>query len=383
MSPSFRLMCIFYFFLSNLVHGQESDSLDFFIKLPIKIDKVYNDFFVDSTELLAINTNNKKCFIEIIDKNLDQRPFDNFPLLSEIEDSLLLNIKESQSQNTIGLLILLTLNKQNELSGFYKTLGQPIKPIGFNSQIQFINIKAITDNKTLEYNILNPTYKHKNDKILGFIKRKELQRFQVTLSTGLHNGISSLKFRMDTSQNITSVYYKVKLVSSFNIKLQATYSVKKFFFGTYICFENNNYEGNTRIVTQKVGNSINLEYSGHGNWPAKLLHLGVVSGYDFLAFDRFLVSPSLNVGIYFYPGSLKTFDKDLSNKTMSKIRKKFSFGGGLYIKIPINTDLLFVSGFFYQFNNFDASNYFSDIKKNSCRSRQELLKLEFGVSIKF
>jgi hypothetical protein len=382
MNLSFRLV-YFFVVIPNLVVGQESDSLDFIIELPIKIDKVYNELYVDSAELSAFNLNNGKYCIEIIAKNHDQKHFACLPSFSETEDTLLVIINEYQTPNKQQLLILLTLNEQTELKGFYKIAEQPFSPIVFSSHIQFVNITTTLKNKTLEYNILNPKYHQKKGKFPGFLKRKDVQRFQIMLTTGIHSGVSSLRYLTDSSQSVSSVYYQAKLIHSFNLKLQAQYYFKKFYIGTYFCFENNNYENNTRIIAHKVGNSGNLEYSSQGNWPAMLFHFGICSGYEFLAFDKFLISPTLNGAVYFYPKSLKPFDSELSNKAMSHFKKKYSFGGGLYLKVPINDYLLLVSGMFYQFNHFNSSTYFTDIKTDSFHSRQEIVKMEIGVSLKF
>ncbi|NJO87609.1 MAG: hypothetical protein HC831_00600 [Chloroflexia bacterium] len=284
----------------------------------------------------------------------------------------------------LNWFFFLTLNESNKLNGYYYDFrNDKIQPISFYQHEQFTQIEVNSDVHPVYFVLLNPFFKGRKKPLLGFINRKDLKKFQVILTAGMHNGISSLKFTTESSQTATSVYYETKLANSFNIQLQAIYSIKKFLIGTYISYNNNNYQDKTRIVSGKSGSGLNLDYSSKGNWPEHFLHIGLVSGYDFILLENIIISPCLNAGIYFCPGGIASFDTELGNTTIKQFKKKFSIGGSIFFKFPINDDFMIISGLTYQNNKFDASNYFTDIKEDSYHSRQELLKLEIGISMEF
>ncbi len=392
MKTSFRLVWVF---ISILIHSfliaQEPDSLDYIIELPIKIDKVFNEISIDSLILERNNPAKAKYKVSVI-SNVEQKFLNehfksdliNQSDLKDITDTLIVVVSENLENSSSKLEFLLTLNEANELRGYYyDTQNNIIQPVSFYQHEQFTQIKIDSGTKSAYFILLNPFFKKRKKPFLCFIKRKGLKKFQLILMTGIHNGVSSLTFSNGTSQTIASAYYGTKITSSFNIELQAIYSIKKFLIGIYINYDRNNYQDKTCIIARKLGNGINLEYSSKGNWPEHFLHFGLISGYDFLVLENIIVSPNLNAGIYFYPGGIASFDAELGDQTIKQFKRKFSIRGSLFFKLPINEDFTIISGLVYQNNRFDASNYFTDIKKDSYHSRQEMLKLEIGISIKF
>jgi len=379
---------------SCFLFAQQADLKDLIIEIPIKVDDFNNEIYIDSVKFEKINQNKKICNLIIVE-NLDELQQQKFekagitsnsfipPFISGMKDTIGILISSEKTKST--LIIIVGLNDKNELRCFYKNINEKkYKNFVFYDNEQFIPLKIILENEPNDYILWNPFFEEKEDKILGFINKKETQRFQLILTGGIHSGVSSLKFKPDTSQTINSIYYEAQVINSFNIKFQALYSFKKFLFGTYISYENNNEQNNTRIISRTISsNSVNLDYSGNGNWPSQLLHFGVVATYDLLVFDNLIISPSVNGGAYIYPKTQKAFDVDFGEKTMKEFKQKYSLGGGIYLKLPINENLWFTTGLIYQFNHFDASSYFTDIKSNTFHTRQEIYRIEFGTCLKF
>jgi hypothetical protein len=392
MKTSFRLVWVFIsLFIHSFLVAQEPDSLDHIIELPIKIDKVYNEIRIDSLTLKRNNPAEAKYKVSVlsdVDEKFLQEHFKpdliTHSILKDATDTLVVLVCENLGSSVSKLDFLLTLNEANQLRGYYyDPQNNVIQAVTFYQHEQFTQIEVDSETRPVYFILLNPFFEKVKKPLLGFIKRKELKKFQLILTTGIQNGVSSLKFSADTSQTITSVYYETKISTGFNIKLKAIYSIKKFLIGAYINYERNNYQDKTRIIARKLGNGINLDYSSGGNWPEHQLHFGLISGYDFMLLENIIISPCFNAGIYFYPGGIASFDTELGHQTVKQFKNKFRLGGSLLFKLPINEDFMVASGLVYQSNRFDASNYFGDIEKDSYHSRQEILKLEIGISMKF
>ena len=148
------LCCFFTTIASNHLSAQQDEQKDFIIEIPVKIDILYNDIYIDSAKFEEIKQNSKWCSFTIIE-NLDNQPTFSqkkegsfpsiiLPFVSEMKDTLVIIVSDNSTEIVNKLIIVLGLNQDNELRCFYKTSDdKKYKNFVFYDNEQYIPLKFI------------------------------------------------------------------------------------------------------------------------------------------------------------------------------------------------------------------------------------------------
>lgn len=380
--------------------AQNKDANDFIIELPLAVNEAAGKLEIDDIKWQQIKQNRNRCKYFIIEdinspkqKKTEIKQFlqnlnpNELPFMAGIIDTIAFLISDKRIEKTLTYLIFVGLDEALEVKYIYSTLNNEethpyYSNILFSDNEQFKSINIAYGQEVYDFILLNPFYENRIRKL--FFETKNPGKFQLTITTGIPNGTSIMRYQPDTMSYISAVYYDTKIVNGFAVQLQTFYSINRFLIGSYIRYENYNFEDATRIIiTRKTGGGTNLNYSGSGNWPEQLLYFGIAVAYDFLILEKFVFTPEINAGSYLITGSQKKFDPTFNSSANPGYKNLYNLGASANVKFPLYGQLWITLGASFQYNYIDAQSYFIDIKPDSYHMHQEVSRLDIGLSYNF
>ncbi|MDF1550185.1 MAG: hypothetical protein P1P88_20330 [Bacteroidales bacterium] len=386
--------------ISGRLLAQNKDANDFIIELPLAVNEAAGKLEIDDIKWQQIKQNRNRCKYFIIEdinspkqKKTEIKQFlqnlnpNELPFMAGIIDTIAFLISDKRIEKTLTYLIFVGLDEALEVKYIYSTLNNEethpyYSNILFSDNEQFKSINIAYGQEVYDFILLNPFYENRIRKL--FFETKNPGKFQLTITTGIPNGTSTMRYQPDTMSYVSAVYYDTKIVNGFAVQLQTFYSIRRFLIGSYIRYENYNFEDATRIIiTRKTGGGTNLNYSGSGNWPEQLLYFGIAVAYDFLILEKFVFTPEINAGSYLITGSKKKFDPTFNSSANTVYKNRYNLGGSANVKFLLYGQLWITLGASFQYNYIDAQSYFIDIKPDSYHMHQEVSRLDIGLSYNF
>jgi len=397
----FCIVCLLLvIFPAGKTNAQEKNTKDFIIEIPLEVNELTKTLEIDQERLPQIYRNKNRCkYLIINDINSLKRPRpeiksiaeklkpENLPFMEGILDTIAVLISDSRIAPGFKYLLFIGLDEELEIRYLCnREDNDEINPCYnnfiFTENEQFKSLKIKFGETFYDLQLLNPFYEEKVSK--NFLETKNPGKFQLIISGGIPKGESSLYYQPDTSTSFQSAYYSSRIENGFSFQVQCNYSIKRFLLGIFMRYETYNFENITRLISSKVkGSVINLNYSGNGNWPSRIICFGATTAYDLMIFEKFIFTPSFNFGYYWALGTSSPFDDDYNSNFNGRYSATYSFNTGIAFKFPLYKQIWLTTGAIYQFNNFNATSYFADIKQNSYHMRQEIYRFDFGICYQF
>lgn len=119
-----------------------------------------------------------------------------------------------------------------------------------------------------------------------------------------------------------------------------------------------------------------------GEWPRYIFHYGVFAEYNFNIGKKFRFSPIAGFNKYFYFATqpfVIANDRNLNDFFTG--RTQYNFGGRF--KILLNERAYLGFGVLYRVTEFDASNYFTDIRTDTFEQSYNQTYVEFTYTYRF